>query len=1332
MGIFKSTNDGETWTSISTGIKWAAAILKIVISPNDQTENTLFAATTRGLYKTTNGGSLWEKIIPEEDDDYLVCNDVCFSPDGNRVYAVGPSEGHPSPYNKIFDGIGYWRSDDGGSNFDPVPQNTSYYPRLSNAICDRTLCAVSKASGGDNFVWFISFDNLDRTNFYVYKSTNGGESFTSSARGRNDHTYFQLVLRPSDVDRDICFAGAECLYKTSNGGTSWECIDGYSWMGCPENTHVDFLALDFNPWYPSHITVGNDGGVFRSTDLGSSWTSCNQNLGGFALLHGFATSTYDANFVAGGLHDYGFGYNSNAGPGSTYWYSIDMGSDGGNMTVSPFKSKHFIGNKLYDRSIHYSYNGTYFENANVSLSGSEHQPFAYHPTEPGVVYTVRYEGENPQQVHFRKSIDYGASWGGENPWRSFQRPSGWPSTCPELIAISQSNPNTIIMNFGNVNEFFLQEFDARSRLVKSTNGGLYWIGIDENTDPIVYGGQSGRGVPNRSFTDIEFDPKDENGNLIYLTVSGYYYPSTNEGHVFKSTDGGYNWTNISGSLPDMPVTDLMIHYTGTGSNDKELIVATDAGIYHSNAESIAWSEIAGGFPNTTAFYLNYNRLSGKLRTNTWGRGAWEYQLDENTIYVQDKLYITDNVSIDKDIVVCSGGKLILGYENFPSINIYFASDKKITVLNGGQIDASSGSAITLTSQSGTWGGIEFQGEAYGTLNNITFSNTSSPIVVNGFSSLTANDIIIDHCHFSEGQVFISQRDKVRLTYSDFTLTNFGSDNSVIFINGSSDIDINNNTITFNNNLTRSTGISANYSNVFIQNNTISKGYTGIYESNCNSGIDHNTIVNTNGDPAYAYIGIELVNCYSTGMKYNTVTGYQRGMYLFNSSPVMRQNNFNNTNTSGSEIDALHADYFSSPRLTPLYEGNEVVLDAGENTLLSTGDGNGIRMDDGSWPIIDYGYNTINGQDKYITGSITSIPIDPRYFVRCNSWQTESPDPGKFTLEGIEVVYEPFVPSPNCEGGGEAGSSKRNFFTDEPIVEPAIAILNPPTYMIVDRGYGHFDTLLVHSSSVSLPADQMLYMQANKEELLSNFSLAINKYKQVVSSYQDSLSALNSLKRIITCYDRMNADSSQYSLLREYYLNLAQSNQNDTAFCSVLKELAAKTLVRKTEYPQAITEYENIIETSTDSSQILCAELNIIQTYMLIPQPGGNAPSFTGKLSYLKPNNIMDGYRKMQQLLHGNVKGNEHKIIPSAFNLAQNYPNPFNPVTNISYSLPQNTKVVIKVYDILGRLVKELVNEYKEAGIYKIKFDGTNLSSGVYFYKIEAGTFADTKKMVLVK
>ncbi len=85
-----------------------------------------------------------------------------------------------------------------------------------------------------------------------------------------------------------------------------------------------------------------------------------------------------------------------------------------------------------------------------------------------------------------------------------------------------------------------------------------------------------------------------------------------------------------------------------------------------------------------------------------------------------------------------------------------------------------------------------------------------------------------------------------------------------------------------------------------------------------------------------------------------------------------------------------------------------------------------------------------------------------------------------------------------------------------------------------------------------------------------------------------------------------------------------------------------------------------------------------------------------------------------------------------FNLSQNYPNPFNPVTNLEFGISNFGFVTLKVYDVLGNEVKTLVNENKPAGRYTVTFDGSNLSSGIYFYKLVSGAFAETKQMVLIK
>ena len=89
-------------------------------------------------------------------------------------------------------------------------------------------------------------------------------------------------------------------------------------------------------------------------------------------------------------------------------------------------------------------------------------------------------------------------------------------------------------------------------------------------------------------------------------------------------------------------------------------------------------------------------------------------------------------------------------------------------------------------------------------------------------------------------------------------------------------------------------------------------------------------------------------------------------------------------------------------------------------------------------------------------------------------------------------------------------------------------------------------------------------------------------------------------------------------------------------------------------------------------------------------------------------------------------------ITKSFSLSQNYPNPFNPSTIINYQLPTNSHVTLKVYDVLGREVTTLVNEREQAGTHGVKFDGTNLPSGVYFYRLQTQTYSDTKKLLLIK
>ncbi len=91
-----------------------------------------------------------------------------------------------------------------------------------------------------------------------------------------------------------------------------------------------------------------------------------------------------------------------------------------------------------------------------------------------------------------------------------------------------------------------------------------------------------------------------------------------------------------------------------------------------------------------------------------------------------------------------------------------------------------------------------------------------------------------------------------------------------------------------------------------------------------------------------------------------------------------------------------------------------------------------------------------------------------------------------------------------------------------------------------------------------------------------------------------------------------------------------------------------------------------------------------------------------------------------------------EIVPTEFQLSQNYPNPFTERTTIKYCVPDKVRIGLEVIDSYRNKVKTLVKEIKEAGTYKVEFNASELSSGIYFYRFQAGEFVETKKMVLLK
>ncbi len=123
-------------------------------------------------------------------------------------------------------------------------------------------------------------------------------------------------------------------------------------------------------------------------------------------------------------------------------------------------------------------------------------------------------------------------------------------------------------------------------------------------------------------------------------------------------------------------------------------------------------------------------------------------------------------------------------------------------------------------------------------------------------------------------------------------------------------------------------------------------------------------------------------------------------------------------------------------------------------------------------------------------------------------------------------------------------------------------------------------------------------------------------------------------------------------------------------------------------------------------------------------------AFIGKTSNTLNQNQIGFWYVYQQTTLTDVEDEE--TIPTVFKLEQNYPNPFNPSTTIKFAVPEKSNVLIKVYDILGSEVATLVNEEMDAGWYRKTFNANDYSSGVYLFRMEAGKFISTKKMILLR
>ena len=550
VGVLKSTDGGGTWNT--TGLNWVTSqvsvLCRLLIHP---TNSNILIAAGSGIHKTTNGGVSWTQVASGS------FRDMEFKPgDPNTIYASGNS-GRMT------------RSTDGGQTWSDA---SSGLPGSAS----RLALGVSPANPEYVYALVAATDNGLRG---VYRSTNSGDSWTARATTPNllgwaidgsdqgGQGWYDLSIAVSQSNAERLYIGGVNNWKSTDGGITWT-IATFWYNNGPPTAHADQHDLFYVPG-TSVLYDGNDGGIYKSTDDGATWPWLGRGLT-ITQFYRFGNSATNPNVMIAGAQDNG----TKRLNGSTW--SDALGGDGMEALVD-YSDGNILYGELYYGDIYRSMNGggsfTQITNS-LPETGGWVTPYVQDPTDPQTLYVGL--------VNVWKSTDRGDSW---NAISSFAT-----SANLTIVEVAPSNPDVIYVGTG-------------STLNKTTNGGISWQGISN---------PPGAGT----VTYLAIHPS--NPDQIWATSSGY----STANKVFFSTNGGTSWTNISGSLPNVPANCIVYQV----NSPERVYVGTDIGVYYRDLTTSDWQDYNTGLPNVIVNELEIQYATRKLRAATYGRGVWQSDL----------------------------------------------------------------------------------------------------------------------------------------------------------------------------------------------------------------------------------------------------------------------------------------------------------------------------------------------------------------------------------------------------------------------------------------------------------------------------------------------------------------------------------------------------------------------------------------------------------------------------------------------------------------------------------------------------------------------------------
>ncbi|HET6817312.1 MAG TPA: hypothetical protein VFH66_08840 [Mycobacteriales bacterium] len=662
-GIWKSTDAGNTWTHVSGSKFNAATISRLLVDPKNP--NKLYVATIRGrggarrvspptnqtwgIYRSTTGGRYWTLLKGTKNASHGA-TDLEFDPN------------HAGVLYATFWNDGLYKSDPSERFWKNLNSN------LAGAISPTPTFAASRMSiatanlGGGHtriyagFDWYNAGNGTHRPS-RLFRSDNGGATWTMPGFGTpgdpdavlnycDIQCTYDNVVEVDPSDPDTVYAAGEYNYNNSPqlGGVYMSRDAGAHWVTLGVDLHPDFHALAVQPNDPAHIVVGNDGGVWDSPDRGgrqpgpiadcltayfsgdgttpppcTDWVDRNKGLGiAQSDSVDYANADNPDTFWEG-TQDNGTQSTLPAvgWPGyATRW--MDQTSGDGGQVVVDHNNPNFVFGTYYNLTGLYRFDSAQdtlntfhglptFSNANImnGIDTRDRSEF-YIPL-------IQNQG-NSNQLFTGTSRVY-RSDNAETPVASDVQ---WQPISDDLTSgctgsASNGGRACVISALGIS--------DGGTGGYAGTEEGWVWHASDATTSTgnadWVRSDPSGSVLPGRPVGGFAVDRS--NWRVAYVSFAGYNAATPgHNGHVFKTTDGGQAWTDVTGNLPDNPVNSILLD----PSDANTLYAGSDVGAFVTHDGGAHWAPIGSGLPRVQVYQLAYDPSRALLVAGTHGRGAW--------------------------------------------------------------------------------------------------------------------------------------------------------------------------------------------------------------------------------------------------------------------------------------------------------------------------------------------------------------------------------------------------------------------------------------------------------------------------------------------------------------------------------------------------------------------------------------------------------------------------------------------------------------------------------------------------------------------------------------